>query len=182
MGNLHYVENSWWQGQSLKTKDNTANHTQGQERSDRDLPHTASDFREMDKPAMACFGPIVCGCWNLNGNGRSRGNRNLLARGSNPSVTAARQGLNEARMFGRVHQCLTESVHRLVETVIEVHECIGRPEFGLKLFSRYKLALTLEQNGEYLKRLSLQGKLAAFPAEFTSFEVNLKVAKSNLVG
>src|ERR1051326_7928184 len=56
MGNLHYVENSWWQGQSLKTKDNTANHTQGQERSDRDLPHTASDFREMDKPAMACFG------------------------------------------------------------------------------------------------------------------------------
>src|SRR5690349_11597815 len=92
MGNLHHSENSWWRGRSLKPKDNTANHTQGQKCSDRDLPHTASDLREMDKPAMACFGPIVCSCCHLNGNGRSRGNRNLLARGSNPSVAAARQG------------------------------------------------------------------------------------------
>jgi hypothetical protein len=85
-------------------------------------------------------------------------------------------------MFSPVHQRVTEPVHCLVEAVIEVHESIARPEFGFELFSRYKLARTLEQNGEYLKRLSLQGKLAAFPAEFTSFEVNLKVAKSNLVG
>src|SRR5690348_16768470 len=60
MGNLHHLENSWWRGRSLKPKDNTANHTQGQKRSDRDLPHTASDVGEMDKPAMACLGPIVC--------------------------------------------------------------------------------------------------------------------------
>src|SRR5690348_11247294 len=61
MGNLDHVENSWWHVRSLKPKDNTANHTHGQERSDRDLAQTVSDLQQTigDKPAMAFFGTII---------------------------------------------------------------------------------------------------------------------------
>ena len=69
------------------------------------------------------------------------------------SIALARQRLDEARMFCRIAQGVSQVVDRLVQPAIEVHERPGRPQPTRQFFPCDEFARLLQQGQQELERL-----------------------------
>ena len=69
------------------------------------------------------------------------------------SIALAGQRLDELRMVGGVTQRFAQVIHRLVESAIEVHERVRRPQTARQLFACDELARVFEQRKQQLQRL-----------------------------
>ena len=105
--------------------------------------------------------------------------RRVALYGRDEAISTAGQRLYIARTGGGVSQCLADFVDRGVQAVVEIDECIRRPKLLLQLFSRDYFARALQQQGEYLKGLTLQAQLHSILAEFTGAEVKFENAKAS---
>ena len=79
---------------------------------------------------------------------------------SDESVAASRYGLNVTRFICGILQSFAQTIHRLVETVIEIHKSVGRPEALFELFAGNSFTWMLKKNGEHLERLSPEGRIS----------------------
>jgi len=61
-----------------------------------------------------------------------------------------------------------------VQTAVEIHEGIVRPECVSELLSRYRLSTVVQQDCEYAKRLLLQLDCAPLLHQHTLGEVNFE--------
>ena len=94
--------------------------------------------------------------------------------GSDKAISAPRQSLDEARTLGVVIQRRPQSLHGIVEALLEVHERVGGPQFLLQLFSADDLAGTLQQHGQDLHRLALQSDLHSLFVKFSGPQIKLE--------
>src|SRR5262249_53153938 len=94
------------------------------------------------------------------------------------AVAATSNGFHKARTLGRVAECLTDLVDRLVEPVIEVHESVCRPESCLKFLASYDLAGMLEQHHKDLEGLFLKPNSQPLLAQFASAKIQLENSKA----
>ena len=78
-------------------------------------------------------------------------------RRSDEAITAPRQRLDVARMFGIVVERLANLVDGLVQPLIKVHEDIAGPEAAAQFFARDHLAGTLQQGGQHLEGVGWNG-------------------------
>src|SRR5580658_6762188 len=93
------------------------------------------------------------------------------------TVTAARNGLHEARAFGRVSKRFTDFVNCFIEAVVEIHESVRRPEFFLQFLAGYYLARPLKQYRQNLKRLFLKANATALLVQFAGTSIQLESSK-----
>jgi len=71
------------------------------------------------------------------------------------AVAAARDGLDEAGVFGRISQRISDLADRLVEAMIEIHDRLW-PKSTLHFFPGYELSGLFEQHRQQLEGLLLQ--------------------------
>src|SRR5262249_2216010 len=109
---------------------------------------------------------------------RHRGSRSISHDGADESIPAPRQGLDEARIFRRVSQRLTDLVDGGVQIVIDVNERV-RPQALSQLFPRDNGARLLQQNCQHLERLASQFQSHSRLAQFLRLKVNLNRSKAN---
>jgi hypothetical protein len=95
--------------------------------------------------------------------------RRLLRHGKRPchdgrdeAIAAARQGLHEARLVGRVVQGIAQALDRAVEADLEVHERVDWPEDLAHLLPRHHLARAPEQEQEDLEGCSCRRTVSPF--------------------
>src|SRR6516164_9203113 len=86
-------------------------------------------------------------------------------------------GFNEAGTLSVVIQRRPKPFHGIVQSLLEVHKGVGRPELLLQLFSGDGLARTSQQHDQYVQWLPLQSDLPALFAEFPSSWIKLEHAK-----
>jgi hypothetical protein len=103
--------------------------------------------------------------------------RNVLDR-RNEAVAAARDGFNEAGVFGGFAQCLPKSLYGGVEVVVEFHKRIRRPQPVAEFFSRYNAAGSLQKKSERLKRFLLQLDQLALSSQLASPKMNLEESEA----
>jgi hypothetical protein len=72
------------------------------------------------------------------------------------AIAAARQGLDEAGIIGRVAEGVTQAVHRRIQSVVEIHEGVGGPEVLPQFVARDQIAGTRKQVGQDVERLATQ--------------------------
>jgi hypothetical protein len=97
---------------------------------------------------------------------------------SDKAVAATRNSFHEAGAGGGVTERLTDFVDRFIESVVKVHEGVGRPEFFLKFLARYDFAVVLEQHHQDSKRLFLKpGSQTMFP-QLARLEIQFEGSKS----
>src|ERR1700694_3879250 len=76
--------------------------------------------------------------------------------GAYKAVTASRDGVKVAWPLSRIAQQLADFLDCRVQTIVEIHESIGRPQRLLQFVPRNDLAGTLKQHTKYLERLVLE--------------------------
>src|SRR6516165_3158829 len=87
-------------------------------------------------------------------------------------------GFNEAGTLSVVIQRRPKPFHGIVQALLEVHECVGRPQLLLQLFSGDGLDRTLQQHDQYVHRLPLKLNFHPLFAEFASLWIKLEHAKT----
>src|SRR5207253_6392605 len=92
----------------------------------------------------------------------------------NEPIAALRQRLDEARVFGRIAQSLTEPVDGGIEAVIEVDERVSRPQTLPQLVASDDIAAALEQQDEDVERAAAQLHAAPLFHELARAAVNLE--------
>ena len=97
---------------------------------------------------------------------------------SEEAVSATSNGFDEAGTLGGVAEGLTNFVDRLVEPVVEIHECVRGPEFLLKFLATDDLAGVLEQHRQNLEGLLLKPDSQAALAQFASAKIHLENPKT----
>ena len=122
---------------------------------------------------------IVCRAMRLNCDVRAA-NRGRIGNSdiSEEPVSATSNGFDEAGTLGGVAEGLTDLVDRLVEPVVEIHECVRGPEFLLKFLATDDLAGVLEQHRQNLEGLLLKPDSQAALAQFASAKIHLENPKT----
>ena len=98
--------------------------------------------------------------------------------GCDKPIPATGQRFDIAWTGRRIAQHFPKLVHGGVETVVEIHEGVGGPEFLAQLLASHHVASALQQQSQNLKRLLLQTKLGAVLAQFAGGEVELEYSKA----
>src|SRR5260370_14597957 len=78
------------------------------------------------------------------------------ADGRDETVSAARNGLDVARAFGRIAEPLPEPVHHSIQAVIKIDERAFRPELRSKLFPADQLSCVLQKRSQNSNGLPVQ--------------------------
>jgi hypothetical protein len=86
------------------------------------------------------------------------------------------------RTLGRIPECLPQLIDRGVEAVVEVDECIRRPDLRAELFPSDDLPRSSQQYLQDKKRLFLQLDPRALLAKFARAQVDLKNPKAQQGG
>src|SRR5229473_2153235 len=68
--------------------------------------------------------------------------------------------------------------HRRIESMVEINECVFRPETLAQLFARHHVLWTLQQRDQHLKRLQLQFEPRAVPAQLCGLKIGIKVGEA----
>src|SRR6266702_2556540 len=92
------------------------------------------------------------------------------------TVAATGDGLNEARILGRVAQRFTDLVDGFIQAVIEVDDRLA-PEFLAQLLPGYQLSGFFQEHRENLKRLFLQPDAQATLCQFSGSKIDLEDTK-----
>ena len=113
-----------------------------------------------------------------------RGRRGLFRRrkaghGSDESVAAAGQRLDEPRHIGRVPERISQPANRGIQAVLEVDECLGRPQSLPQLLAGNELAGTIQQRLEHLKRLFGKTDPDAALPQLAGPQIQLERAKAD---
>src|SRR4051812_187533 len=66
--------------------------------------------------------------------------------------------------------------------MVEVNERVGRPDLGAQLFAGHSLTGSSQQNGQHLKRLTLQLHLDTALAKFELAQVSFEWTEADMVG
>jgi len=92
---------------------------------------------------------------NINARNRSpcRGRRQELNL-CDEAIASARECLYVSRRIDGIRESVAEFVDSGVEAVIEIHESVGRPKFGAKLFTSDEAARCGEENHEDIEGLT----------------------------
>jgi hypothetical protein len=96
------------------------------------------------------------------------------AHGRQETVSTARHSLYKRGILGGISQGVPEAPDGGIQAVVEVDIGIGRPEAVAQFFPGDDLARTVQQFGEYLKRLLLQLDLGPTAAELTRAQIEFK--------
>ena len=94
-------------------------------------------------------------------------------------ISHSRHRLDIARLFRGVAQPLTQSIHRDIETMVELDESTVWPKPATQFFSTPQAARLLEQTKQNLQRLSLETYLASGFAEFPCLDIQLETRKTH---
>ncbi len=70
-----------------------------------------------------------------------------------PTVALARQSLDELRVLGSIAQRDPQAVYGRIDTVLELHHGVIRPEFLLQVFPSDQFPRTLQQRDQNLQGL-----------------------------
>src|SRR5688572_19380866 len=92
---------------------------------------------------------------------------------SDEAISAASQGLDEARVIGRIVERRTKFADRGIEAVIEIDE-LGCPELLAQLLARDHLAGAGDENGEESEGLLLERNPNPVAAELAAAQVELE--------
>jgi hypothetical protein len=98
---------------------------------------------------------------------------------SEKTVAATGERLNEARVFRGIAEGIAEALDGSIETVIEINEGVGWPQFGTQFFSRDQFARAGQEQRQNLEGLVLEPDFGAVPAKFSGAEVSLKYPEGN---
>ena len=95
------------------------------------------------------------------------------------TVAAARQSFDEARVFAGILQGLAQSVHGLVQALVEIYEGICGPQPLHQLIAGDQLAGTLQQEDEDLQWLILKVGNGSVDTEFTCARVECELSETD---
>ena len=98
---------------------------------------------------------------------------------SDESVAASGQGLNEPRHIGRVPERVTQPANRGIQAVLEIDECLRRPQSLPQLLAGHEVAGTIEKRLENLKRLLGEIDPDAGLPQFARAQIQLERAKAD---
>ena len=70
-------------------------------------------------------------------------------------VPAARKRFNVPRRFGGVAEHLAKARNRIVETVVEIYECVGCPNLRSQFLASDHISRATQQSGQHLQRLAV---------------------------
>lgn len=98
------------------------------------------------------------------------------------SVAVSGKGFNVEGIIGIVTERLSQSLHRRIETVVEIYECVRRPEAALEFGTGNNLPWMFEKQSKNLQRLILQPDAAPLLEKFTRAEIQLKEPKPRTAG
>jgi hypothetical protein len=88
------------------------------------------------------------------------------------------KGLDETGRCCVVIESRSQSIHGIVQALLEVHKGVGWPELLLQFFPSNGLARLLQQHDQDLRRLALQLDLHALFVEFPSSGIELECTKA----
>ena len=136
----------------------------------------------------ACASPGRCGDrrWGrfAAGFGRRRGRRRFLGHrlpddGSDESVTPTGHRFDEPRRIGRVPERIAQPPNGGIQPVLEIDECLCRPESLSQLVAGHELTRTVQQRLEKLKRLIGEADPDATLPKFARPHVELERAETD---
>src|SRR5208282_6191579 len=90
------------------------------------------------------------------------------------AITPAMQGFYKTRVVCLIAQRSAQLIDGGVQTVLEVHKCVGRPKLLAQLLARDDLARLLQQHGQNSKGLFLDLDLKPVLAELSGVKVSFE--------
>jgi hypothetical protein len=84
------------------------------------------------------------------------------------------RGFYKTRVVCRIAQRPAQLVDRSVQTVLEVHKCVGRPKLLAQLLARDDLARLLQQHGQNSKGLFLNFDLEPVLVQLSGAKVSFE--------
>src|SRR6266571_5989994 len=124
-------------------------------------------------------GPWVAGAGTTGIAGNVGSGLGLSARGidrldvGEEPITAARDGLDEARVLGRIAERFANLIDCFVEAVVKIHDRAG-PESAAQFLPGHQFSRFLEQHCQHLERLLLQPEAQATFRQPAGFEDRLR--------
>src|SRR5215472_10245282 len=97
---------------------------------------------------------------------------------SNEAIAPPGKCLHKSGIFSRIPQSLSQPIHSAIQALVEIHKRIGGPELLLQFLSCDHSSRVLDQDGEYLERLALEGRPVSVSSEFGGLQVELEFAKA----
>src|SRR5436309_8739032 len=98
--------------------------------------------------------------------------------GRQEAVSAPRHGLQVSGAGGGISQRFPQLIYCGVQAVIEVNECVGRPQLLTQLFARNDFSRMLQQVSEHLKRLLLQADSDTALAQLSARKIHRKESRA----
>src|SRR5580700_8184861 len=93
------------------------------------------------------------------------------------TVAATRDCFHKSRTLGGVPKRIPDFVDCFVESVVEIHEGVRRPEFFLKFLACYDVTVALKQNHQDFKRLFLKPDSQAMFPQLARLEIHFEDSK-----
>ena len=94
------------------------------------------------------------------------------------AISAAGNSLDEGGILSRVTKSVAHAPYGRVEAVVEVNECISRPQAMAQIVASDDFSRLFQKQRQYLERLLLDLDLDAAPAEFAGVQVKFEDAKA----
>lgn len=98
---------------------------------------------------------------------------------TNESVSMSWKCLDELGIFSCVIQRLPETLHRIIQPLVEVNEGVGRPDLSLNFLTRDDFSGMLKENTKHLEWLVLQFYPDAVFTNLTRPQFNFKRSESD---
>src|SRR6266516_5224832 len=132
-------------------------------------------------------GPWVAGAGTTGIAGNVGSGLGLSARGidrldvGEEPITAARDGLDEARVLGRIAERFANLIDCFVEAVVKIHDRAG-PESAAQFLPGHQFSRFLEQHCQHLERLLLQPDAQAMFRQLAGSKIDFEDPKLQTPG
>jgi hypothetical protein len=93
----------------------------------------------------------------------------------NKPVPAARECFNVSRRLGGVTEHLAKARNRIMQTMVEIDESVGRPNLGAQLLASDHIAGAIQNSGQHLQRLALQAQPYTVFPQLTGANIQFEV-------
>ena len=97
--------------------------------------------------------------------------RGLDLNGSNETIAVAGYRLDEAGALGGVAQSIPQPRESAIESPVEIHECVRRPDSLAEILARDQAAWVFDERPKNLQGLILQPNSRAIAAQLTCAQV-----------
>src|SRR5690348_17265270 len=87
-------------------------------------------------------------------------------------ISATFHRFDESRTRSRVAEDGSQLIYRGVQAVIEINECVSRPESGTQVLAADDASWLSNQSGQKRERLLLQSQLLSLFAQFPRFQIH----------